>query len=317
MVIMIEVARRLRSVLSLLALAPLVLATACGAAPTTGRSEGDRLNIVVAFYPYEFIAQRLAGPDATITNLTQVGAEPHDLELSPRQIGSLAGADLVLYQSGFQPAVDTAIEQASPTHLVDATTLVPTLDETDNGGHSADDGHGHGAGDPHLWLDPTNMATIAKGVAAKLGELRPDLKPHVDERAAELVDDLTTLDKRFSDGLATCTRTEFITSHAAFGYLAHRYDLHQISIAGLEPDTEPSASRVAEIHRLVEDHGVTTIFYETLVSPEVAKAIAADLGLKTDVLDPLEGLTSESRGSDYIAVMDANLRALETANGCS
>jgi zinc transport system substrate-binding protein len=102
-----------------------------------------------------------------------------------------------------------------------------------------------------------------------------------------------------------------------FGYLAQRYHLIQIAISGLNPDTEPSPARIAEVQRLATEHGLTTIFSETLTSPAVAQAIAGDLGLVTDVLDPIEGITDQSRGHDYLSVMSANLAALRKAGGCS
>jgi zinc transport system substrate-binding protein len=170
--------------------------------------------------------------------------------------------------------------------------------------------------DPHVWLDPANLATIGTAVAERLSAVDPDRAADYTANAQALERELTTLGRDFSAGLASCERTEFITSHAAFGYLAERYRLTQISIGGLSPDAEPSPARIAEVQTEAKEHGITTIFYETLVSPDVATSIAGDLGLKTDVLDPVEGITAESRGTDYLSVMRSNLAALRTANGC-
>jgi zinc transport system substrate-binding protein len=128
--------------------------------------------------------------------------------------------------------------------------------------------------------------------------------------------DLTALGDEYRAALGNCVRTEFITTHAAFGYLAKRYGLTQTGISGLSPDAEPSPARIAAVQAEARGHGVTTIFYETLVSPDVATSIAEDIGLRTDVLDPVEGITPESRGTDYLAVMRSNLTALTAANGC-
>ena len=132
-----------------------------------------------------------------------------------------------------------------------------------------------------------------------------------------MIDDLGQLDADFEAGLAGCAIKPFVTSHAAFGHLAARYGLEQVAIRGLEPDTEPTAARIAEVQQIARDNKVTTIFFEMLVSPVVSESIANDLGLKTDVLDPLEGITPESRGTDYLEVMRSNLTALRTANQCS
>jgi zinc transport system substrate-binding protein len=160
------------------------------------------------------------------------------------------------------------------------------------------------------------MIKYASAVAAQLAQARPAAATDFQTRADALVKELTTLDTEFSAGLASCQRTVFVTSHAAFGYLAERYGLEQVGIAGLTPDAEPTPSRLAEVQKIAQQKGVTTIFSETLASPALANALASDLGLKTDVLDPLEGITSSSRGTDYPSVMRSNLTALRTANGC-
>lgn len=328
--------KSLRALGGALVVPALLLATSCaGSEPSA--TEPGQLDVVTAFYPFQFVAERVAGTSATITSLTAPGAEPHDLELTPRQQIDLAEADLVIYQSGFQPAVDEAIAQNPPAHVIDVAQVVtlqpvPGDDhdehehEHDEAGHDeagheehGEDGHDHaeaGDLDPHAWLDPTNLATVTEAVAAELAQRRPDQAATFTANAERLSSELTTLDEDFRNGLAGCQRREFITAHAAFGYLASRYDLTQIAIGGLSPDVEPSPARIAEIHDEARAHGLTTIFTETLVSPAVAEAVAGDLGLRTDVLDPLEGLTEQSRGADYIAVQRANLEALRQANDC-
>ena len=71
---------------------------------------------------------------------------------------------------------------------------------------------------------------------------------------------MTALDEEFSTGLARCERNVVVTTHEAFGYLAHRYGLEMVGISGLSPDAEPSPARLAEVREVVVDEGVTTIF---------------------------------------------------------
>lgn len=273
---------------------------------------GANLTIVTASYPLQFLAERIAGGRATVVNLTAPGAEPHDLELTAQQLTQLAQADLVVYQKGFQPAVDEAITAVGPRATVDVTTGIALRP-----GPAAPGSTASPSVDPHIWLDPNLMVTMARTVSAALIRVTPADEQTFTTSTKELVDDLTTLDGAFRDGLASCRRREFVTSHEAFGYLANAYDLIQIPIAGLDPTTEPTAARIKEVQDLVRRYRVTTIFYETLVSDAVARTIATDLGLKTDVLDPLEGITDASRGDDYVEVMEANLTALRTANECT
>jgi len=314
--------------------AALLLAGCSREAESAGTSEAAKLNIVAAAYPFEFVAGRVAGQHGQVTSLTQPGAEPHDVELTPQQTAAVIEADLVVYEKTFQAAVDEAVEQSGKDNALDTTTVVPLQDlgtEDDHEGEEDAEGGGHedekpaegeaehaeeSGLDPHVWLDPTHMVTIGNAIAEKLGTVDPDRAADYTANAKALEAELTALDQAYAEGLQTCERTEFITSHEAFGYLAKRYGLTQIAISGLSPDAEPSPARIAEVHAEAKEHGITTIFYETLVSPDVAKSIAGDLGLKTDVLDPVEGITPESRGTDYVSVMRSNLTALTTANGC-
>ena len=325
--------RNLRPLGALLASAALLLAAGCGGG-TDGTGAADdqpgQLNVVAAFYPFQFVAERVAGPHAAVTSLTTPGAEPHDLELTPRQVASIATADLVVYERTFQAAVDESVDQSGNEHVLDTATVVPlkplgSAEHQHEGEEHAEeehaeggeDGHDHGGLDPHVWLDPTQMATITAAVRDQLSALVPDHAADYRANATALETELGALDEEFRTGLASCEREEFITTHTAFGYLAARYGLSQIGITGLSPDAEPSPARIAEVQHEATEHGVTTIFYETLISPAIAEAIAGDLGLATDVLDPVEGITEASRGQDYVAVMRANLTALVKANGCS
>jgi zinc transport system substrate-binding protein len=269
---------------------------------------------VASFYPFQFIAESVARDHAVVSTLTQPGAEPHDVELTPKQVGSIGDASLVIYERSFQPAVDEAVQQSENPNTFDTTTVVPLQDigTTAEGGQTG----GHRFRDPHVWLDPLHVATIVTAVADRLSDLDPANAADYTANATTLTSELSRLDGQFRTGLSSCPRRQFVTQHAAFGYLARRYRLTQIAIGGLSPDSEPSPSRIARVQQEAMRYGVTTIFYETLVSPAAAEAIAGDLKLKTDVLDPIEGITSQSRGQDYVAVMKANLASLKAAGGC-
>jgi len=320
MVLMSVRAQRLCLLACLLAMLAATGCAAVGPASTASIQNRGEFTIVTAFYPLQFVAERVAGAQAAVSNLTQPGAEPHDVELTPRQVASLTTASLVLYEKGFQPAVDAAVLQSENPQVIDTTTIVPLRplpmsdDDLDRGQWAA---HDHEALDPHVWLDPTSLIRITRALENRLSIIDSDHAQEYARNADTLNEELRGLDRSFREGLSHCVRNEFITTHAAFGYLARRYHLTQIPITGLNPDTEPSPARIAEVQLLAKDHGLTTIFSETLVSPAVAQAIAGDLGLATDVLDPVEGITNQSRGHDYLSVMAANLVALRKAGGCS
>jgi zinc transport system substrate-binding protein len=312
---------------ALLTSAVLLVAAGCGQDPQPGAAAGpDQVAIVAAAYPFQFVAERVVGSHGQVTPLTQPGSEPHDLELTPRQRASVIDADLVIYEKTFQAAVDDAVAQSGRDNALDTTTVVPLEDLGTEADHEHAEGEEHAESgvehaeesglDPHVWLDPAHLTTIGTAVAERLSAVDPDHAADYAANAESLKSDLTALGEEYDTALGSCERTEFITSHAAFGYLAKRYGLTQIGISGLSPDAEPSPARIAAVQAEAREHGITTIFYETLVSPDVATSIAEDIGLRTDVLDPVEGITPESRGTDYLSVMRSNLTALATANGC-
>jgi zinc transport system substrate-binding protein len=197
--------------------------TGCGSGPGSS-SAGEPVRVVAAFYPLQYVAERIAGDHADVTNLTRPGVEPHDLELNPRDVATLDQAALVVYLNGFQPAVDAAIEQSGGSRLEVsdlAGTNLPAL-AVHESNHDEEPGHDE-AVDPHFWLDPLRLADVADGVAARLAEVD---RPHADSyrrNAAKLRDDLRALDQEFQSGLASCRNRELVTSHTAFGYLAGRY----------------------------------------------------------------------------------------------
>lgn len=305
-------------------------ASAC-AAEAGGDSDGasgDTVHVVAAFYPLEFIAERVGTEHVSVTGLTPPGVEAHDLELTPSQVADVSQADLVLFLNDFQPAVDDAVAEYAGDRAFDVAAMVPLLAADGEHGHrhegGAEDagdeqGPGHGEGgepDPHLWLDPGRLATIAEALAGQLSARDPDNAASYAANLEALHGELAGLDAEYAAGLADCQRREIVVSHAAFGYLADRYDLHQVAITGLSPEDEPSPQRLAEVIHEAEGHDATTIFFEVLVNPAVAEVIATEVGAETAVLDPVEGLAADS-DQDYLSLMRANLDALRSALECT
>ncbi|MFJ5100118.1 metal ABC transporter substrate-binding protein [Streptomyces sp. NPDC088554] len=303
----------------------MVALSACSSSDAAEPKSGGKLAVTASFYPMQFLAERIGGGHVSVTTLTRPGVEPHDLELKPRQTARLGEADVILYLKGVQPAVDKAIAQSGVENVVDATTLT-TMEKhgTEAGGHGGDEhsGDDHTAeetgtegNDPHIWLDPVKYAEVAKGVGAGLEKADPAHAAAYRKNTAALVAELDGLNTEFRQGLAHTSTKTFITTHAAFGYLAERYGLEQEAIAGIDPESEPTPARIKELETIAERDKVGTIFFETLASDKTAKTLAGDSGLKTDVLDPLEGITDRSKGDDYLEVMRSNLGALRTALG--
>lgn len=335
-----------RALLLPLSLSALALSS-CASSPaepdpaaTAGGGSGEALTVQASFYPLQYVTERVGGDRVQVESLTPAGAEPHDLELSPAAVDGLRTADAVVYLSGFQPAVDDAVAQAAPENVLDAVHAGvegegahPAEEhEAAEASHSKDahtegaaepapaegageDDHGHDGEDPHFWLDPERLAAVATEVSHELAEVDPDNAAAYESNAEQLTTELAALDEEFTEGLATCERRTIVVSHDAYGYLADKYDLEQVAVAGIDPDTEPSPARLAEIGEVVEAEGVTTVFSESLVNPKVAETLAAEHGIETAVLDPVEIQVDES--ADYQQVMRGNLEALRTALDCA
>jgi zinc transport system substrate-binding protein len=287
-----------------LVLAALGLLAAAGEVPAARAGTG-RTAVVAAFYPLVEAAEQVGGGHVDVTNLTPPGVEPHDLELTTDDVDALLDADLaVVMGDGFQPAVEATADDR------DGATLV-VLDKVR---------HRQRPDDPHLWLDPVRYRTIVQAVAGALAKADPAHARTYRRNAARFDEQLSALDADYRRGLANCDSRTIVTAHEAFGWLADRYGLEQLGIAGIEPEREPNPDRIAELADLAERRGVTTIFTEELVSPRVARTLAREAGgLKTAVLDPLEGLSDARRaaGDDYVSVMRRNLRRIRAALRCA
>ena len=312
---------------------------------------GKTLTVSTSFYPIQYLAEAIGGDLVKVSTVTPSNVEPHDFELSGKETAELGKADLIAYVPGFQPSLDKAVKEigsgptvvdlSKPADLVrhegveegdehgheasddasaaatDAATAESSEaghDEHGHAEHSHAEGEEHGSDlDPHFWLDPQRMIAVAESLEASFSKIDPananDYKAGLDK----LKTALTNLDTQYSTGLSTCQRTTFVTSHAAFGYMADRYKLTQASISGIDPETEPSPAEMANIKSVVQSTGVKTIFTEELVSDAPAKAIAAETGAETSVLSPLE---SKPERGDYTDAMTSNLERLKGALVC-
>ena len=305
-----------------------LILSGCGSSEENSTATSS-IKVVAAMYPLEFVATAIGGDLVSVENFTPPGVEPHDLELTPSQIVTLDDADLLLYISGFQPALEEAAQQSAPADSLDLLSVkgLNLLTATEDGhDHGHDEGEKHSdesdeeahsdeemVSDPHVWLDPERLIVVAKAVASKLSEVDPANSEKFESNLASFVTKLEDLDKKFVSGLGSCERNLIVTSHAAFGYLADAYGLNQEAISGLSPESEPTPKRLNEIGKEAKADGTTTIFFETLASPKVAQTLADDLNIEAAILDPIEGI---SEGQTYFSIMESNLKALQKALNC-
>jgi zinc transport system substrate-binding protein len=310
--------RSLGTVLSVLAIA---MVSACGSSEGAGVSSSGKVAVSAAFYPLQFAVEQVGGSHVSVASVTKPGAEPHDLELTPKDVAGLQKSDLVVYEKGFQPALDDALKQDGDKALDVSSSaeldLAAPAEEHDHEASAPAEPAGHNAKDPHFWLDPVRYAAVATAIGERLAAVDPAHAADYRSGAAAFDAKLDALNNEYTSTLSTCKQKEIVTGHAAFGYLARRYGLSQEGIAGVTPDAEPDAATMKEIVEHIKEHRVTTVYAETLVSPALAETIGRETGAKVEVLDPVEGITGDSRGKDYFEVMRSNLNTLKSGQGCS
>lgn len=306
------------------------------------------LQVAAGFYPLEFLVREVGGERVETVGLTPPGAEAHDLELTADSLVTLTDADLLVYLETFQPAVDDAVASRSGPSLDLGSVATREYaegegDSHDHGGeedhahegeethadehahedehahdetHAGEDEHAHGATDPHFWTDPTVMAQAAEVVREALTQADPDGAADYAANTEALVAELETLDTTAQEALAACEVTTLVTAHDAFGYFADRYGFESAPISGLSPEDEPSPAELAAITDLVNERGVSTVYTETLIPTDLADTVAAETGAATAVLDPVEGITDDSPGDDYLSVMEANIATVADGQRC-
>ncbi len=295
----------------------LAIGAACGGQNKDSVPDG-RVSVVATFYPLFEAAQRVGGQDlVTVRNLVPAGVEPHDFEPTPKDIILLQQADVVVYNdAGLEPWLERVLpdlEKKGTITLVDASRNLQLLETGDEEDPS------RRVPDPHFWLDPVMMQGIVVAIRDALVQADPGSRVSYEANAASYSAELGALHQEFVSGLGTASQRSFVTTHAAFGYLARRYNLQMIPISGLSPDAEPSPRELASITQVVRERGIRHIFFETLVSPRLAQTIAQEVGAETLVLNPLEGLTDEeaAAGENYVSVMRQNLANLKKALGAA
>jgi zinc transport system substrate-binding protein len=312
--------------LGLLILSLAAVVSGCGSRSSADHapSGNGKLKVEVSFYPMYDFTTHVAGSLADVGILIPAGVEPHDWEPTPRDMGRLEDSNVLIYNgAGLEGWVDQVVSALDSDKLVqvEASRGISLLDgfhdaedeETDEGsGWNRKDAGGL---DPHVWLSPQQAIREVQNIEAGLIQAAPEHTAEFRANAEAYIAQLEQLDKEYRQGLEHVKRKDFVTQHAAFGYLAKDYGLEQIPIAGLSPEQEPSASSMADIIQFARAHHTKTIFFETLVSSKVADTVAHEIGAKTAVLNPIEGLTDEELAShmDYLAVMRQNLKALEQA----
>ncbi len=291
----------------------------------TSHKVDNKLKVYTTIYPLYDFTVNVGGDKVHVRNLVPPGAEPHEWEPAPRQLADILDGNVFIYcGAGLEPWIDKGLNNIDHSKLVvvDASACIELREISDN-----EDNHEHGNKnkekysadkvDPHIWLDPLMAKQIVNNIKDGLAEADPANRDYYEANAAKYRAELDLLHNDYINSLENAPRKSFVTSHAAFGYLANRYGLKQISIRGISPEVEPTPSRIAEIIKLVKKENIDYIFFESMVNPKVSEVIAAEAGADVMVLNPLGSLTQNeiNAGKNYLSVMRENLANLKLALG--
>ena len=302
----------------------LLALSACGSSSSQSDTNTARITVAVSFYPIEEILRRVAGTYVDVVELTPAGQGAHDVQLTAKQLNVLSSASAVFYISdGFQPDVEKAVaslpKSVIPVDLLQTVTLLDVVAQL-GGTEGETDGEVLASGkDPHVWLDPANMIAMTTAVADALSQLSPNFATQFSTAAKSYIAELQTLGTEIDTKLATCESRALVTSHRAFAYLAKRANLRQVAIAGVNPEEEPSAKSLEAIASFAKANKVSTIFFETLLPADLAKTLADKVGATADLLDPIEGISSNdlASGASYLTVQRDNLARITKGLRCS
>lgn len=281
----------------------LLMLTACQErkADLSAQMGGGKVIVYTSFYPmYDFV-KKIGGDKVEVTNMVPSGIEPHDWEPTPRDLANLSRAQVFFYNGGgMEGWVEKILSSLGNGKLVAVETS---------------QGINYLPSDPHTWLNPQNAKEQMEKIKDTLGRIDPANKDYYEKNYLANAKKLEQLDQEYKNALSKCKKKEIVVAHQAFGYLCQAYGLKQIAIEGLSADSEPTPAKMAQIAKFAKEHQIKYIFFEELISPKVAQAIAKKIGAKTQMLNPLEGLSDQEQkqGKEYFSVMRDNLVKLKKA----
>lgn len=304
----------MKKIIFLLLVIPMLFTIGCSKENKENENSEGKIKIYTSIYPLYDFAKKVGGDKVDVTNLVPAGTEPHDWEISTSDIVNLEKADMLIYNgAGIENWTDKVISTLENKDIVYVKTSegldIHKIGEKDS---QEDNKHSHGSYDPHTWLSIKNAKQEMENIKNALVKYDPDDADYYEDNYEKYAKKFDKLDKKYSDTLGPIKNKTIIVAHEAFGYLCEEYDINQEGIEGLTPDSEPDPARMRQIIKFAKKNNVKTIFFEELVSPKVAQTIAKEINAKTEVLNPLEGLSEEqiNNGEDYFSVMEKNLEVL-------
>jgi len=314
-------------VFCLLALLPFVMTACRSQEPKSG--EKDKLKVVASLYPIYDFTRQIGRDKVDVTLLLPPGVEAHAFEPRPADMARIEQSDCLIFTGhAMEPWVDRLLQGITSKKLlvIDASRSISLRRDRHTHDGKIHQASGEGGGhptegaDPHIWLDFANAMTMVDTIAAGLADRDPANKIFYLKNAEAYKLQLGNLDLKFVQTLASCQNKVLIhAGHMIFGYLADRYGLTYISAyQGFSPNAEPTPKRMAELTQKIKKYHVKAIYYEELVKPGTAEALAKETGVALLMLHGAHNMTREEikNGVTFIQLMEANLDNLKRGLPC-
>ncbi|KPU45415.1 high-affinity zinc uptake system binding-protein ZnuA precursor [Oxobacter pfennigii] len=321
---------KIKSVVSIMMTILLLVASGCSSTKDAGQNKDNeqpsldaqqkKLIVYTSIYPMYDFAQNIGKDKIDLRQMIPAGTEPHDWEPTAKIMADIEKADVLIYNgAGMEPWAEKLVESINNKDLiiVDTSKGIELLTNAEDEHEEEEEEDAHGEYDPHLWLDPLTAIKQSENIKNAFVEADADNKDFYEGNYNEFTDKLNALDSKYKEELVNLKHKEFVVAHAAFGYLAQRYNLEQISLRGINSQDEPSSKEMKEITEILKSKEIKYVFFETLTSPKLSQALAGEVGAKTEVLNPMDGLTDEDikSGKNYLSIMEDNLSVLKKALG--
>ncbi|VTY14314.1 metal ABC transporter solute-binding protein, Zn/Mn family [uncultured Streptococcus sp.] len=282
-----------------------------GACSQKETQEVKGLKIVTSFYPIYAMVKEVSG-DLNDVRMIQSSSGIHSFEPSANDIAAIYDADVFIYHShtleSWAGSLDPNLKK-SKVKVLEASEGM-TLDRVPGlEGVEAGDGVDEKTlYDPHTWLDPVKVAEEAQIIADKLSDIDVEHKDTYQKNAEEFIKKATELNVKYKDKFEKVSQKTFVTQHTAFSYLAKRFGLNQLGIAGISPEQEPSPRQLTEIQEFVKTYKVKTIFTESNASSKVAETLVKSAGVSLKTLNPLEA--DPGNDKTYLENLEENMLVL-------
>ncbi len=270
-----------------------------------------QITVTTTIYPLYSVAKEVGGKSITLNNLIPFGVEPHEFEPTAKSMKTLAKSDIFMTSGEVMEPWSAKIINSMKIKdkTVDMSKLVTLRTHKEYEGGKVYD--------PHYWLNFNNYIKMIKETTALLSKKDPANAKIYAANAEAYLKKVTALQSEY-EALKTCKNKKVIVNHEAFGYLADDYGITQYSIAGMSPESKPSAKQIAKLIEIVKKEKINTVFFEEFASDKVAKTIAKEANVKSDALRPVENITADENNKNigYIEIMRANLAKLKGAMDC-